>query len=141
MRLSRTYLHEEKTETVVRHVCLLSLCTSVYRCIHEFVYVCVGICAYCVLYIVYAVRNNEEFAQTGIPTFFKQEQRGQTVLRTVDQIHSATNRTLFPSLPHFTLDKHTSHTICTNTYTRFYHTNGPIAVTLAQQAHHKRYGV
>lgn len=29
---------------------------------------------------VYIVRNNEEFAQTGIPTFFKQGERGQTAL-------------------------------------------------------------
>lgn len=29
---------------------------------------------------VYIVRNNEEFAQTGIPTFFKQGEQGQTVL-------------------------------------------------------------
>ena len=57
---------------------------------------CISMCV-CVLYIVYAVRNNEEFAQTGIPTFFKQGERGQTVLRTLEQTYSATNRTLFPS--------------------------------------------
>lgn len=32
------------------------------------------------LYAVYIVRNNEEFAQTGIPTFFKQGEQGQTAL-------------------------------------------------------------
>lgn len=30
--------------------------------------------------VVYIVRNNEEFAQTGIPTFFKQGEQGQTAL-------------------------------------------------------------
>lgn len=32
------------------------------------------------LYPVYIVRNNEEFAQTGIPTFFKQGEQGQTAV-------------------------------------------------------------
>lgn len=90
------------------HTCRIRLCLCMY--------------IYYILFTPFAIMRS--LHRLEIPTFFKQGERGQTVLRMVEQTYSATNRTLFPSrpfaIPHFTLHKHTHSYPHSRTYSLTY---------------------